>query len=174
MLPRSKAARGSRSRSRKRKHSRGVWPVLARSACGQLIYSKDNKIIDIEGNPDTPHTLGRLCPKRWPPPSKLSNNPLRPTQGALPGARLGPGGKRSRSSGCMTRSPSANYDNPREALHREGGKEQGRQRKVAVNRLEAIASLRVGLHRQTRSATSCRRLKSHLRPSSITSNQARV
>src|SRR5229473_2034842 len=29
----------------------------------QLIYVKDNKIIDIEGDPSTPHTEGALCPK---------------------------------------------------------------------------------------------------------------
>ena len=40
----------------------GVCPYCA-VGCGQLIYAKDGKIIDIEGNPDTPHTLGRLCPK---------------------------------------------------------------------------------------------------------------
>jgi formate dehydrogenase major subunit len=38
---------------------------------------KDNKIIDIEGDPDTPHTLGRLCPKGA-ATIQLSNNPLRP------------------------------------------------------------------------------------------------
>src|SRR5881296_825457 len=41
---------------------RSVCPYCA-VGCGQLIYAKDGKIIDIEGDPDTPHTLGRLCPK---------------------------------------------------------------------------------------------------------------
>lgn len=31
--------------------------------CGQLIYVKDEKIIDIEGDPDSPISGGRLCPK---------------------------------------------------------------------------------------------------------------
>jgi len=31
--------------------------------CAQLIYVKDGKIVDIEGDPDTPHTEGALCPK---------------------------------------------------------------------------------------------------------------
>ena len=44
------------------KVSHSVCPYCA-VGCGQLVYSKDDKIIDIEGNPDTPHTLGRLCPK---------------------------------------------------------------------------------------------------------------
>ncbi len=40
----------------------GVCPYCA-VGCAQLIYVKDNKIIDIEGDPDAPHTLGALCPK---------------------------------------------------------------------------------------------------------------
>jgi formate dehydrogenase major subunit len=40
----------------------GVCPYCA-VGCAQLIYVKDNKIIDIEGDPDTPHTQGALCPK---------------------------------------------------------------------------------------------------------------
>jgi formate dehydrogenase major subunit len=47
--------------------------------CAQLVYVKDKKIIDIEGDPDTPHTLGRLCPKGA-ATIQLSNNPLRPTK----------------------------------------------------------------------------------------------
>lgn len=31
--------------------------------CGQLIYSKGNDIINIEGDPDSPISRGRLCPK---------------------------------------------------------------------------------------------------------------
>lgn len=56
----------------------GVCPYCA-VGCIQLVYSKDNKIIDIEGHPDTPHTLGRLCPKGA-ATIELSNNPLRPTK----------------------------------------------------------------------------------------------
>src|SRR5262245_4556351 len=40
----------------------GVCPYCA-VGCAQLIYVKDGKIIDIEGDPDTPHTEGALCPK---------------------------------------------------------------------------------------------------------------
>jgi formate dehydrogenase major subunit len=40
----------------------GVCPYCA-VGCPQLIYVKDNKIIDIEGDPDSPHTEGALCPK---------------------------------------------------------------------------------------------------------------
>ncbi len=31
--------------------------------CGQIIYSKGNDIIQIEGDPDSPISRGRLCPK---------------------------------------------------------------------------------------------------------------
>ncbi len=31
--------------------------------CGQIVYSKGNDIIQIEGDPDSPISRGRLCPK---------------------------------------------------------------------------------------------------------------
>jgi formate dehydrogenase major subunit len=31
--------------------------------CGQLVYVKDEQITDIEGDPDSPISRGRLCPK---------------------------------------------------------------------------------------------------------------
>jgi formate dehydrogenase major subunit len=31
--------------------------------CGQLVYVKDEKIVDIEGDPASPISRGRLCPK---------------------------------------------------------------------------------------------------------------
>ncbi len=40
----------------------GVCPYCA-VGCAQLIYVKDGKIIDIEGDPNTPNTEGALCPK---------------------------------------------------------------------------------------------------------------
>jgi formate dehydrogenase major subunit len=40
----------------------GVCPYCA-VGCAQLIYVKDNRIVDIEGDPDAPHTEGALCPK---------------------------------------------------------------------------------------------------------------
>jgi formate dehydrogenase major subunit len=42
--------------------SRGVCPYCA-VGCGQLVYSKQGKIIDIEGDPDSPINQGTLCPK---------------------------------------------------------------------------------------------------------------
>jgi formate dehydrogenase major subunit len=39
-----------------------VCPYCA-VGCGQLIYHKDGKVLDIEGNPDSPISRGKLCPK---------------------------------------------------------------------------------------------------------------
>ncbi len=41
---------------------RSVCPYCA-VGCGQLVYVKDEKIIDIEGDPDSPNSQGCLCPK---------------------------------------------------------------------------------------------------------------
>ena len=39
-----------------------VCPYCA-VGCGQLIYVKDNRIVDIEGDPNSPISKGSLCPK---------------------------------------------------------------------------------------------------------------
>jgi formate dehydrogenase major subunit len=41
---------------------RSVCPYCA-VGCGQNVYVKDGKITDIEGDPDSPISRGRLCPK---------------------------------------------------------------------------------------------------------------
>jgi formate dehydrogenase major subunit len=41
---------------------RSVCPYCA-VGCGQLVFVKDEKITDIEGDPDSPLSLGCLCPK---------------------------------------------------------------------------------------------------------------
>lgn len=41
---------------------KSVCPYCA-VGCGQRVYVKDNKVIQIEGDPDSPHSRGRLCPK---------------------------------------------------------------------------------------------------------------
>ena len=33
------------------------------NGCGLLVYSKDNRIIKVEGDPETPFSQGRLCPR---------------------------------------------------------------------------------------------------------------
>jgi formate dehydrogenase major subunit len=42
--------------------SRSVCPYCA-VGCGQLVYTKSGKIIDVEGDPDSPINEGTLCPK---------------------------------------------------------------------------------------------------------------
>src|SRR5438093_13658414 len=44
------------------KAGRSVCPYCA-VGCGQLLYAQDGKIIEIEGGPEPPHTLGRLSPR---------------------------------------------------------------------------------------------------------------
>ncbi len=41
---------------------RSVCPYCA-VGCGQLVYVKDEKVVAIEGDPDSPISRGRLCPK---------------------------------------------------------------------------------------------------------------
>ena len=42
--------------------TRSICPYCA-VGCAQLVYTKDNKVIQIEGDPDSPLSRGRLCPK---------------------------------------------------------------------------------------------------------------
>ncbi|MBV9302812.1 MAG: hypothetical protein JOY53_11920, partial [Acidobacteriaceae bacterium] len=41
---------------------KSVCPYCA-VGCGQLVYVKDGRILDIEGDPDSPISRGCLCPK---------------------------------------------------------------------------------------------------------------
>jgi len=56
----------------------GVCPYCA-VGCGQLIYAKGGKLIDIEGNPESPINEGTLCPKGA-NAFQLAVNPHRVTQ----------------------------------------------------------------------------------------------
>src|ERR1700750_2345409 len=42
--------------------ARSVCPYCA-VGCGQLVFHKDGKMISIEGDPESPISRGRLCPK---------------------------------------------------------------------------------------------------------------
>jgi formate dehydrogenase major subunit len=46
--------------------------------CGQKVYVKDERVIQIEGDPDSPISRGRLCPKGA-ASEKLVNSPMRET-----------------------------------------------------------------------------------------------
>ena len=52
-----------------------VCPFCA-VGCGQKVYVKDEKVVQIEGDPDSPISRGRLCPKGA-SSEQLVNNPLR-------------------------------------------------------------------------------------------------
>jgi formate dehydrogenase major subunit len=59
----SAATRGARARTAEADEVvRSVCPYCA-VGCGQLVYVKDGRITDIEGDPDSPISEGRLCPK---------------------------------------------------------------------------------------------------------------
>ena len=114
----------------------GVCPYCA-VGCIQLVYSKGDKIVDIEGHPDTPHTLGRLCPKGA-ATIQLSNNPLRPTKALYraPGALTW----EEKPLDWMYGEIAKRYYDTREKYFIESEKDKD-GKEVAVNRLEAIASL---------------------------------
>ena len=65
---RGKAARSARSEALRPRTAdadsmvRSVCPYCA-VGCGQRVWSKDGKVIQIEGDPDSPISRGRLCPK---------------------------------------------------------------------------------------------------------------
>ena len=41
---------------------KSVCPYCA-VGCAQNVYVKDERVVQIEGDPDAPHSRGRLCPK---------------------------------------------------------------------------------------------------------------
>ncbi len=55
-----------------------VCPYCA-VGCGQKVYAKENKVIQIEGDPDSPISRGRLCPKGS-ASEALVNSPMRETR----------------------------------------------------------------------------------------------
>ena len=55
-----------------------VCPYCA-VGCGQKVYVKDEQVIQIEGDPDSPISRGRLCPKGA-ASEKLVNSPMRETR----------------------------------------------------------------------------------------------
>jgi formate dehydrogenase major subunit len=47
--------------------------------CGQKVYVKDEKVVQSEGDPDSPISRGRLCPKGA-ASERLVNSPMRETE----------------------------------------------------------------------------------------------
>src|SRR5438874_11812587 len=80
-------ARAARSRRSERLQARtrtadkvvqSVCPYCA-VGCGQKVYVKGEKVIQIEGDPASPISRGRLCPKGA-ASEKLVNSPMRETR----------------------------------------------------------------------------------------------
>jgi formate dehydrogenase major subunit len=80
----SKAAQSERSRTLKPRTTtadkvvKSVCPFCA-VGCGQKVFVKDGKVTQIEGDPDSPISRGRLCPKGS-ASEKLVNSPMRETR----------------------------------------------------------------------------------------------
>lgn len=58
----SEATRTLRPRLEGADITRSVCPYCA-VGCGQLVYRRDGKLVAIEGDPESPISRGRLCPK---------------------------------------------------------------------------------------------------------------
>ncbi len=76
--PLSKRSHQLESRIKGAEKYHSICPYCA-VGCSQLVFVKDKKIIDIEGNPESPINRGTLCPKGSATYS-LSVNPLRLTK----------------------------------------------------------------------------------------------
>jgi formate dehydrogenase major subunit len=76
-----RAARSKRSRqlvprtATADKVARSICPYCA-VGCGQKVYVKDGRVVQIEGDPDSPISRGRLCPKGA-ASEQYVNSPLR-------------------------------------------------------------------------------------------------
>ncbi len=77
----AQSARSERLTARTQTADRVVQSICPYCAvgCGQKVYVKDEKVIQIEGDPDSPISRGRLCPKGS-ASEKLVNSPMRETK----------------------------------------------------------------------------------------------
>ena len=87
-LGRGAAAQSARTRSgvaRTETADRVVQSICPYCAvgCGQRVYVKDEKVVQIEGDPDSPVSRGRLCPKGS-ASEQLVNSPGPADHDALP------------------------------------------------------------------------------------------
>ena len=75
--PISAETRAAHARIRGLSPTVSVCPYCA-VGCSQLVYAKDGRVVDIEGNEESPINAGTLCPKGA-ATSGLVNSPLRVT-----------------------------------------------------------------------------------------------
>src|ERR1700744_2512443 len=84
LLGRGPAVTSERTRNLESRNStadrvvQGVCPYCA-VGCGQRIYDENEKVVQIEGDPDSPVSRGRLCPKGA-ASEQLVNSPGRQTK----------------------------------------------------------------------------------------------
>ena len=77
------------------KATESVCPYCA-VGCGQVVYTRDGELVDIEGNPRSPINQGTLCPKGS-ASRQLVQQPGRLHEGQVPRARTAPSGRSSSS-----------------------------------------------------------------------------
>ena len=83
-LGRGSAAQSARNRDAKPRTAtadrvvQSICPYCA-VGCGQMVFVKDEKVVQIEGDPDSPVSRGRLCPKGS-ASEQLVNSPGRVTK----------------------------------------------------------------------------------------------
>jgi formate dehydrogenase major subunit len=77
----AKSVRSERLTARTKTADKVVQSICPYCAvgCGQKVYVKGDKVIQIEGDPDSPISRGRLCPKGS-ASERLVNSPLRETK----------------------------------------------------------------------------------------------
>jgi formate dehydrogenase major subunit len=77
----AQSARSERLTPRTRTADKVVQSICPYCAvgCGQRVYVKDEKVVQIEGDPDSPISRGRLCPKGS-ASEGLVNSPMRETR----------------------------------------------------------------------------------------------
>ena len=88
--------RGRRPHATADRVVQSVCPYCA-VGCGQKVFVKDEKVIQIEGDPDSPISRGRLCPKGS-ASKQLVTSPPRADQGPLPPSATAPSGRTSTST----------------------------------------------------------------------------
>ena len=106
--------------------ARSVCPYCA-VGCGQRVFVKDEQVIQIEGDPDSPVSRGRLCPKGAASKPRPHRDRGRPDPGRVGVQALG---------GLQGRVPVG----PRPQVHR--GAAAGPDGRVGVRATQAVRQLR--------------------------------
>ena len=129
--PRSKALEPRTATADRVAHS--VCPYCA-VGCAQRVYVKDEKVVQIEGNPDSPISRGRLCPKGSAQPG-AGHRPAARAEGPVPRARTPRSGPSSTSARRWRWSPTGC------STARERGWQERDDERARVRRTMGLASL---------------------------------